>query len=829
MALRKSELYASLWKSCDELRGGMDASQYKDYVLVLLFMKYVSDKAASRRDYLLDVPPGASFADMVALKGKPDIGDGFNKIIARLAEANDSLRGAIDVANFNDPDKLGKGKDMVDRLSNLIAIFETSALDFRSNRADGDDLLGDAYEYLMRHFATESGKSKGQFYTPAEVSRVMAQVIGLGQARSQAQSIYDPTCGSGSLLLKAHEAAKNATGFDLAIYGQEMDNATAALARMNMVLHDAPTAEIWQDNTLSSPHFTVSRPDGQGQRKRFLKTFDWVVANPPFSSKSWQNGFNPAEDEYNRFPWGVPPKRNGDYAFLLHMLASLKSTGKAAVILPHGVLFRGNEATIRREIVRHGYIKGIIGLPPNLFYGTGIPACSIVLDKEDADHRTAIFMIDASRGFAKDGNKNRLRERDIHRIVDTFTRRIETTRYSRLVPIAEIEGNGFNLNIPRYIDSSDPEDVQDIDGHMRGGIPRRDIDALGHYWAVFPSVRDALFEPAGRDGYCRLRVTTGEVRATVRANPEFLDFQRQIAATYEEWRDSTRPLLCDFGPNGKPKALISTLGETLLASFRPSPLIDPYAVYQRLMEFWSSVLQDDAYLIADAGWLAAARPRLIVELPDQKTKEVPDFLLGKQKFKSDLVPASLVTAHFLQPESEALEALEAQSEAIEQGLAEMLAEHGTEGGLLEEVVTDAGKSTKQAVTTRLRELASDDDADERAQLTACLDLLTSQATNKAQVKAAKEGLNARLVDLYDTLTESDFRALVVEDKWLGRLASDIERELAALSAVLTGRVKELGVRYELPLPALRQSLEALGDAVDQWACSGIGLPTRANA
>src|SRR5467141_3816219 len=300
MPIKKSELYSSLWSSCDALRGGMDASQYKDYVLVLLFMKYVSDKYAGRKDALIDVPKGGSFADMVALKGDKEIGDKINKIIAKLAEAND-LKGVIDQTDFNDPAKLGSGKEMVERLSNLVGIFDKPELDFRGNRAEGDDLLGDAYEYLMRHFATESGKSKGQFYTPAEVSRVMAKVVGVGNARSASQTIHDPTCGSGSLLLKAHDEARSTAGFDLALYGQEMDNATAALAKMNMILHDCPTAEIWQDNVLASPHFTAG-PNA-------LKTFDFVVANPPFSFKAWSNGFDPANDLFHRFTFGAPPQK----------------------------------------------------------------------------------------------------------------------------------------------------------------------------------------------------------------------------------------------------------------------------------------------------------------------------------------------------------------------------------------------------------------------------------------------------------------------------------------------------------------------------------------
>lgn len=406
MALKKSQLYSSLWQSCDELRGGMDASQYKDYVLTLLFMKYVSDKYAGKTDGVIEVPAGGSFTDMVKLKGDKEIGDKINKIIGRLAEAND-LKGVIDQADFNDEDKLGGGKEMQDRLSKLVAIFD--GLDFRANRAEGDDLLGDAYEYLMRNFATESGKSKGQFYTPAEVSRVMAQVVGIGKQTKPSDTIYDPTCGSGSLLLKA--AAESPRG--ITIYGQEMDVATWALARMNMILHGHPTADLWRGNTLAAPYFK--------NKDNSLKTFDFAVANPPFSSKAWSSGLNPMNDEFERFEYGIPPIKNGDYAFLLHLIKSLKSKGKGAIILPHGVLFRGNkEADIRRNLIQRGLVKGIIGLPANLFYGTGIPACIVVIDKENAHSRSGIFMIDASKEFMKDGNKNRLRAQDIHKIVDVF-------------------------------------------------------------------------------------------------------------------------------------------------------------------------------------------------------------------------------------------------------------------------------------------------------------------------------------------------------------------------------------------------------------------------
>jgi len=831
MAIKKSELYSSLWAGCDELRGGMDASQYKDYVLVLLFMKYVSDKAASQKGYLLDVPKGGSFADMVALKGDKEIGDKINKIIAKLAGAND-LKGVIDVADFNDADKLGKGKDMVDRLSKLVTIFQD--LEFGKNRAEGDDLLGDAYEYLMRHFATESGKSKGQFYTPAEVSRIMAKVIGVGDAKSATQTIHDPTCGSGSLLLKAHDEAKERAGLDLALYGQEMDNATKALAKMNMILHDCPTADIWQDNSVSSPHFKDAKTGA-------LKTFDFVVANPPFSTKAWSNGINPAEDEFHRFEFGIPPQKNGDYAFLLHVFACLKSTGKGAIILPHGVLFRGGaEADIRKEIVKRGYIKGIIGLPANLFYGTGIPACILVLDKEHAHARKGIFMIDASKEFVKDGNKNRLRAQDIHKIVDAFTRQAEIPRYSRMVSLAEISDpkNGFNLNLPRYIDSTEPEDLQDIDGHLRGGIPDRDIDALEDYWKVFPAVRVALFKKADRPGYSQLRVESGKLRAgeaihfgdsslsTVNSplsikeiifgHAEFTAFNESAIKIFAKWKATNTPRLKGIDKSTKPKSLIETLAEDLLGTFEKAKLLDPYDLYQHLMDYWAETMQDDLYMIVSDGWREAAKPRLIIEEKGSKTKEKSDFTVGKLKYKTELIPTALVIARYFAPEQATIEKLEAEVAAIEQAMEEMAEEHSGEEGLLEEAKTDKDKLTKLSVAARLNEIKDDADAvDERKVLNEYLSLIEKEAATSARVKEAQEVLMAKVAAQYGKLTVDEIKTLVVDDKWLARLAADVQSELDRVSQTLTGRIRQLAERYATSLPRLTGEVATLAARVDE--------------
>ncbi|HBP6016960.1 TPA: type I restriction-modification system subunit M [Pseudomonas aeruginosa] len=789
MAIKKSELYSSLWKSCDELRGGMDASQYKDYVLVLLFVKYVSDKYAGDPNSLIEVPEGGSFADMVALKGDKEIGDKINQIIARLAEAN-NLTGVIDVADFNDQEKLGKGKEMVDRLSNLVSIFNTPGLDFRSNRAQGDDILGDAYEYLMRHFATESGKSKGQFYTPAEVSRIMAQVIGLAGATDSKQSIYDPTCGSGSLLLKAHDEAKSATGLDLAIYGQEMDNATSALAKMNMILHDCPTAEIWKDNTLSSPHFK----DPMGK----LKLFDFIVANPPFSTKAWSNGFNPAEDEYDRFSYGIPPEKNGDYAFLLHMLTSLKSTGKAAVILPHGVLFRGGaEAAIRKRILQQGYIKGIIGLPANLFYGTGIPACIIVLDKEGSAGRKGLFLIDASKGFIKDGNKNRLREQDIHKIVDTFTQQTEVEKFARLVPMAEIEANDFNLNIPRYIDTSEEEDLQDIEAHLHGGIPERDIDALHAYWQVMPSLRGTLFEPL-RPGYLNLKVAVSEIKPTIFSHPEFDAFRQTVAGLFDAWRAEHRSNLAGIAIGDQPKALLKLLAEDLLHRFEATPLLDAYDVYQHLQDYWYVTMQDDVYQLVIDGW----QP-LIASGPD------------KGEPNTDLLPSELIVRRYYAAEAAAIIELEAKRDAISRELEELDEEQGGEDGPLAEGKTDKGKLTAASVKARLKAIKHDRDADEERQaLEQCLTLIEREAEAGKKVKAAQKMLDAKVLAHYAQLSEAELKKLVVDEKWLATLQADVQTELNRVSKSLAGRIHQLAERYATPLPALNAEVEALAAKVN---------------
>lgn len=791
MALKKSELYSSLWQSCDELRGGMDASQYKDYVLVLLFIKYISDKYAGQPFAPISIPKGASFSDMVALKGKPDIGDQINKkIIAPLANANK----LSDMPDFNDASKLGSGKEMVDRLTNLIAIFEKPELDFSKNRAEGDDILGDAYEYLMRHFATESGKSKGQFYTPAEVSRIIAQIIGIRDAKTSAKTtVYDPTCGSGSLLLKVADEART----PVTLYGQEKDSATSGLSRMNMILHNNPTALIMQGNTLADPKFL----EGQA-----LKTFDYVVANPPFSDKRWSTGIDPLHDPFERFQHiGVPPGKQGDYAYLLHIIRSLKSTGKAACILPHGVLFRGNaEGDIRRNLIRQGFIKGIIGLPANLFYGTGIPACIIVIDKEGAQARKGIFMVDASQGFIKDGPKNRLRAQDMHKIVDVFTKCIEFPKYARMVPFAEIEKNEFNLNLPRYIDSQQAEDKQDIAGHLQGGIPEADVDALKPYWEVCPKLRKALFKK-NRSGYVNVACEKAAIKTTIFAHAEFIAFTEGMNNHFSTWQKKTATKLKALKPGFHPKDLIDELSESLLQHYASMPLIDKYDVYQSLMDYWAETLQDDAYLVSVDSWKAETY-RII------ETKKNKDGTPGKQVDKGwacDILPKVLVAqAHF----SKTLAVLEHMNAQLENTSAELEEEHGGEEGLFAELE----KMNKANVANRLKEVKGDKEAkDEAAALNTWLKLNTEEAELKKQIKDLEAEHDDQCYAKYSQLGESDIKKLLVDNKWLAELDKRIHCEMDRISQALTQRVKELAERYETPLPELTANVAALEKKVNK--------------
>lgn len=788
MAVKKSELYSSLWASCDALRGGMDTSQYKDYILTLLFVKYVSDKFKGVAYGDIDVPEGGSFDDMLELIGSKNIGEEMDKIIAKLAEAN-NLQGVIDNAHFNNEDKLGKGQEMIDKLSELLGVFRDKMPDFSRNRADGDDIIGDAYEYLMRNFATESGKSKGQFYTPAEVSRIIAKVVGIEHAKAGDTTLYDPACGSGSLLIRAAEAAPA----DIAIYGQEKEGTTAGLARMNLVLHNRATAEIKGGySTFSDPQFKDPNNDEK------LRQFDFVVVNPPFSDKNWTHGLK----EYGRFDgYGDrPPQKSGDFAWLLHIVKSLKRNGKAAVILPLGVLFRGNaEETIRKSLIEKGIIKGIIGLPANLFYGTGIPACIIVIDKENAEERDGIFMIDASRDFIKDGNKNRLRERDVYKITTVFNQRLELPKYSRFVPNDEIKKkNSYNLNMSRYIDGGLAEDLQSIDGHLRGGIPIADVDGLSLYWNTFPNLQKALFKPF-RDGFCSLAVGKDAIRATIYEDADFLAYADRMENTFHNWKNCVDGKLRTIDGNTKPKLLITEISKQILKEYEPVVLVDKYDTYEVLLSYWNEVMSDDVYLLVEDGYKSIRDIEVFTKTTTKKKKDGTEEPETKETgWEGKVIPKSLIVEVFFGAELKEIEDAETIIREVQAKLDEVIGD-AEEDSVINDVLKD-GKLDKTGLNKKLKDKTID--ADDMAILRRISALVVKSDAGTKLVKGLKNALDKKAREQYTKLTDEECLELLLERKWYCFLMGGVNALYKAVSHRIAERVQELAERYEKTMPDL---------------------------
>ncbi|WP_375168367.1 N-6 DNA methylase [Sneathia vaginalis] len=700
--MKKSELYSILWEACNKLRGGVEPSRYKDYVLVLLFFKYVSDRYKGKRFAEFEVNEGASFDDLVKAAGKKDVGEKVDIIIQKFLEDN-KLKGLLPDVSFNNPDELGKGKELVDKVSELIKVFDDDRIDFKSNMASGDDIIGDAYEYFMMKFAQESGKSKGQFYTPSEVSRTVARLIGIGNIDTTVQkpyTLHDPAAGSGSLLIRAaDEAPTRADGSSLVdIYGQEKYSDTAGLAKMNFILHNKATGEIKAANTLSDPQYINDFGE--------LTKFDFIVMNPPFSDKDWTDGIKVDKDKFKRFDGynTTPPKKNGDYAWFLHVLKALKPTGQAGIILPHGILFRGNsQEIIRKEILKKKWIKGIVSLPSNLFYGTGISACIILVDKGNADERKGIFFIDASDGYKKDGDKNRLREQDIEKIVQTFNNKIEIKGYSRFVSYEEIDKNhDGNLYVPRYIQKIDETLPQNIESHLNGGIPKLDIESLEKLWEVSTGLKTKLFKHKDeKNGIFDLKVTSEAVEETIVQDSSIEgEATKESEQLFSDFEKFAVDMLLDIHAETDPKKMIRQLGVDMLSSYDASKIISNYDAYDVLLNYWNEKLQDDVYVIKSLGYESARE----IEY-EYATKKVKDEngdeikIKDKSKIKSFdgvLIPREIIEKEYFAPELDEIEGLNEQVNVLVSEMNEMIEEQSGEESIFNEVLNDKGDSIPKA-------------------------------------------------------------------------------------------------------------------------------------
>ena len=484
----QKEINEILWRACDTFRGTLDPTQYKDYILVMLFIKYLSDLWKDKREHYHERYQGnairikralsrerfvmpmvelkdqdgrieesfpASFDSLYERRRRSNIGELINITLEKIEDANKAkLEHVFRNIDFNSEPNLGHTRDRNRRLSHLLEDFAKPQLDLRPSIIGDEDVIGNAYEYLISRFAADAGKKGGEFYTPAEVAMLLAKLLNA----QPSDTICDPACGSGSLLIRV---AKNVGSNNFALYGQESNGSTWALCRMNMFLHGMDNARIEWCNTITSPRLV------EGDR---LMKFNVIVANPPFSLDKW--GQDHAEnDPYNRFWRGIPPKSKGDYAFVSHMIeAALENEGRIGVIVPHGVLFRsGAESKIRQRLVQDNMLEAVIGLPANLFFGTGIPTAIAIFNKARRPWSEArsvrdkhVLFIDASRDFQNDKNQNRLRLQDIDKIVQMFNVFETMDKYSYTATFEEIAENTFNLNIPRYVDTFEPEPEVDI-------------------------------------------------------------------------------------------------------------------------------------------------------------------------------------------------------------------------------------------------------------------------------------------------------------------------------------------------------------------------------
>ena len=766
MPVKKSELYSVLWEACNTLRGGVEPARYKDYVLVLLFFKYVSDKYDNEPFAEFQVPDDASFKELINAKGKQDVGERVNKILQKFLEAN-KLQGALPQVSFVNTAELGSGKELIDRVSGLIGVFENSALDFKKNRASGDDIIGDAYEYFMMKFAQESGKSKGQFYTPAEVSRIIARLIGIGNITGKA-TIYDPAAGSGSLLIRAADEAP--ADSLVSIYGQEIDNATSGLAKMNFILHQKGTGEIANGNTLSDPKYK----DRFGQ----LRRFNFIVMNPPFSDKRWSNGVNVDEDIYHRFDgFGIPPAKNGDYAWLLHVVKSLDTNGKAGIVMPHGVLFRGNaEEVIRNNLLRTKYIKGIVSLPANLFYGTGIPACLIFIDKENAESRENIFFIDASDGFKKEGNKNRLREQDIEKIVRVYESQQEIKGYSRLVPYSEIlEDNAGNMNIPRYIQKIDDTLPQNIEAHLHGGIPEHDINTLDKIWNISPELKEKVLGLSDHNKY-KLNIALDNIEKFFEDDKALhAEKVKESTEFFEVWKNKAREMLLNVDSSTQPKKLVRELGDMILKDYENSLIVDKYSVFDCLMNYWNETLQDDIYIIKADGYEAG---RGVSYQYDKK---------GKLKsFEGEIIPREIMEYEYLSEEF--IIKIEGLSDEIEYLNSEI---EDLRGEADEEADDELTPETLKAISDKEKEVKN----------------------LSREVKKLYKEFDEAILKKYSELSIDEIKHLLFDEKWTARLTQDINNEIESVLNSSMSRIVMIAKRYVRTLGEIESDTEKSREAV----------------
>ena len=813
--MNKQQLAQKIWASANQMRSKIEANEYKDYILGFIFYKYLSDKEVKflkENDYDDELLKTVSEEDDETVKWVQE-NIGYFISYKDLFSTWLSMGKDFDVSNVRDAlsafsrlisnthkkvfekvfdtlqtglSKLGDSSgSQTKAISGLLTLIKDIPMDGKQDY----DVLGFIYEYLISNFAANAGKKAGEFYTPHEVSLLMSEIVASHLKGKSEIKIYDPTSGSGSLLINIGQSVAKYMSDEnnIKYFAQELKENTYNLTRMNLVMRGIDPANIVTRNgdTLEEdwPYFDENDP---------INTYDplyvdAVVSNPPYS-QAWDPTNKEGDPRYARF--GLAPKGKADYAFLLHDLFHLKPDGIMTIVLPHGVLFRGGEeGEIRKNLIENNHIDAIIGLPANIFFGTGIPTIIMVLRQKREN--TDVLIIDASKGFIKEGKNNKLRASDIKRIADTFIKRENVPKYARVVSREEIRSNDYNLNIPRYVDSSEAAEHWDVYASMFGGIPMAEIDEMGEFWTAFPALKKALFTETGTS---YVNAAVSDIKSAIKSHPDVVGFEDAFHAAFTTFPAFLKEELIDQMENVEISKAETVLSTDVFARLKAIPLIDKYAAFQLLDDEWTGI-SIDLEVLQTEGFSATKKvdPNLVIKKKDGKEQEVQDGWVGH------IIPFELVQATLLSKEADELHGLESR-------LAEIPSEYEA---ILDELSEDEKESCKDAlndegdafvpkeVTKMIKELKKDRSAESAAlrSILEKVDTLTkSEKTIKAQIKAKGAELQTKTKDTIEHL--SDKQALeLLEKKWIVPLVESIYKLPDTVIDSLVSKIQALQSKY----------------------------------